>query len=394
MKLIERIIKPEYLYQPRQALRRICQTFQPQPETVNVPLPWKLGMTVRPSEDLGRALWRLGVYDLPLSEAIWRLIDRGETAIDVGANIGYATGLMASRSGAQGTVFAFEPHPKLFNELVSNVSNWRNNAISEIRAFELALSSKSGRAFLCEGTNFEKNRGTAKITQTPTSVAIHTARLDDVCGLHPVGLLKVDVEGHEFGVMEGGRRLLQARAIRDVVFEEHSRSFTSAVANLLAGLGYAIFALTRSVNGPLLVPDGKRYKTAASYLPPNFLATCDPKRVQRQRMAGFARTLMQWILLFLTALLVTFSLTRRSSIAGPQRNTEGWLFLRHVTSEYSAGIFTFYFRRSCWRPVPRNPAAPPHSDSTDHWVSCLMGSLLLLFYTGAEDSMAASKPRW
>lgn len=95
MKLAERINKPEYLYRPRQALQRIAQTLRPQPKTFQAVLPWGLRMWVRPSEDLGSALWRFGIYDLPLSETIWRLLDPGETAIDVGANIGYVTGLMA-----------------------------------------------------------------------------------------------------------------------------------------------------------------------------------------------------------------------------------------------------------------------------------------------------------
>lgn len=38
----------------------------------------------------------MGVYDLPVSETIWRLLDPGDYAIDVGASLGHMTGIMAA----------------------------------------------------------------------------------------------------------------------------------------------------------------------------------------------------------------------------------------------------------------------------------------------------------
>ncbi len=61
-------------------------------------------MRVRPAEGVGRSLWRLGVYDLVTCELCWRLLDPGETAVDVGANIGVVTGLLARRAGPAGEV--------------------------------------------------------------------------------------------------------------------------------------------------------------------------------------------------------------------------------------------------------------------------------------------------
>ncbi len=288
MKLRERINKPQYLYRPRQAPQRIVQTLLPQPKAVQVMLPWGLRIQVRPSEDTGNALWRFGIYDLPLSKAIWRLLDRAETAIDVGANIGYVTGLMAARSGPEGRVLAFEPHPRLFAELVSNISSWRGHRNSPIRPFEVALSSQSGLGFLYEGENFQTNCGTSRVTQECSKIEIRTARLDDICAdSGPIGMLKVDVEGHELEVLLGGEKLLRAKAIRDIVFEQHARSFNSPVPTLLAELGYAIFALTRSLTGPSLAAEGERYATV-SYLPANFLATSDPERaLARVKASGW-----------------------------------------------------------------------------------------------------------
>jgi hypothetical protein len=46
------------------------------------------------------------------------------TAIDVGANIGYLTLFFCNRVGAQGQVFAFEPEPDNFRELVRGTATF------------------------------------------------------------------------------------------------------------------------------------------------------------------------------------------------------------------------------------------------------------------------------
>ena len=119
-KCIYRLNKPEYIVRPQQMMKRVLSSVLPKPRTVEVMLPWGLRILVRPAEDIGAAIWRLGVYYLPLSEVIWRLLDPGEVAVDCGANVGYVTSLMAARVGPKGRVLSFEPHPKIFAELAAN----------------------------------------------------------------------------------------------------------------------------------------------------------------------------------------------------------------------------------------------------------------------------------
>jgi len=56
MRLAEYFDKPEYLYQPAQALKRLRRLLTAEPESAEVELPWGLTMRIRPREDLGRAL--------------------------------------------------------------------------------------------------------------------------------------------------------------------------------------------------------------------------------------------------------------------------------------------------------------------------------------------------
>jgi FkbM family methyltransferase len=286
MRFTERINKPEYLYRPSQLIRRIAQALLPEPETVEVMLPWGLRMRVRPGEDQGRAIWRLGVYDLVVSEALWRLLDPGETAIDAGASIGYMTGLMAARIGSNGSVLAFEPHPRIFAELASNVAGWVNQPIAHTTPLELALSSKNGSSWLSEPVDFDRNCGTSKISADEASGRrIETVCLDKVCAEYgSAEVLKLDVEGHELEVLRGAPRLLETDALRDIIFEEHSRSFKSPVASMLSDLGYTIFILTRSFTGPALTTEPGCF--TVPYLPPNFLATRDPERAVARLHTG------------------------------------------------------------------------------------------------------------
>jgi len=111
LRLLDSIAKPEYFFRPSQILNRLVRARAIGAPEVVAELPWNAQITVNSNEVHGRAILRLGVIDLPVSEAIWRILDPGDIALDVGANIGYMTSIMASRIGTAGTITAFEPHP-------------------------------------------------------------------------------------------------------------------------------------------------------------------------------------------------------------------------------------------------------------------------------------------
>ena len=110
---------PEYLFRPRQILHRFRRVYRGRSlgEFETVTLPWGRTIRVRPHEVIGSNIWCYGVFDLVVTEAIWRLLDESEMALDIGANIGQMTNLMRHRSGRAGKVHSFEPHPELFSEL-------------------------------------------------------------------------------------------------------------------------------------------------------------------------------------------------------------------------------------------------------------------------------------
>ncbi|MDB9459528.1 FkbM family methyltransferase [Dolichospermum circinale CS-545/17] len=98
---------------------------------------------------------------MSLTEVLWRLINPGETALDIGANIGYMTSIMAKRVGKTGKVFCFEPNLEVYAELCENINNWQQNlGVNNINAQQIALSNHAGSGVL---NLTSENRGEAFI---------------------------------------------------------------------------------------------------------------------------------------------------------------------------------------------------------------------------------------
>jgi FkbM family methyltransferase len=280
--------KPYYLFRPAQLLRRIGLLFNPRPgecEFDECTLPWGLPIRYRPAEMIGSSIARTGVYDLCVTESIWRLLETGETALDIGANIGYMTSVMAVRVGGGGTVIAFEPHPEVFSDLAYNVSRWAGGRLAaSIILHEAAASDHSAIGQLATTQAFPQNRGTAAVVDGNPGVtegnifhSIALKRLDDVISPDcAIGLLKLDVEGHEIQALKGAESLLSAHRVRDIVFEEHEAPPTP-VTQHLESLGYTLYRLEQTLLGAAI--SNLRNRTRAFYYePPCYLATCQPER--------------------------------------------------------------------------------------------------------------------
>lgn len=299
MNLINYINRPHYIFRPMQIYRRLFRSpRQNTQEFENVLLPWGVNIKIRPipSEIVGRSIWATGIYDLNVTELLWRLIDKGEIAVDVGANIGYMTSIMAKRVGETGKVWAFEPNPEVYQELSENISNWQQTIKwNNIDAQPLALSNSSGVGILVQNN---QNRGEGHIISDlndPNSKSkniiqnytVSLAKLDEIIpSSQQIGVMKIDVEGHELEVLQGSINLINAHNIRDIIFEEH-RGYPSSVSQFLEKHGYKIFRIWKGFWKPLLEPPTKNL--FHPFEAPNYLATREPERcIKRLKSLGWA----------------------------------------------------------------------------------------------------------
>jgi FkbM family methyltransferase len=282
MNVLNYLRRPEYVFRPRQVLRRLRRCCKRSADVEMVRLPWGAPVMVRPQENIGSSIYYYGIFDLVVPESIFRLLDPGEAAVDVGANIGQNTSLMASCAGRSGVVIAFEPHPEIFQELTSHVRLWQSLELARIQLENVALGSAEGEAALIDGADFATNRGSACLAQGVArdrlANHVHVRTMDSYLdGVSAVGLCKIDVEGHELNVLQGAHRTLARRGIRDIIYEDFSGQ-PSPVADLLRGAGYALFGLSRSWLGPVLRPlDSAALQPGFSH---NYVATLDVPRLK------------------------------------------------------------------------------------------------------------------
>ena len=143
------------------------------------------------------------------------IIKNGEILLDVGANIGYFTLLMAKLSGPSGKVFSFEPEDKNFKILEKNVKiNNYHNVVLEKKG----VSDRNGinKFFLSS-----KNTGMhslQKIRDDVKEVKIDVIKLDDYFSAldlaEKISLIKIDVEGAEFQVLNGMKTILKNKNLK------------------------------------------------------------------------------------------------------------------------------------------------------------------------------------
>jgi len=275
------LFKPEYLLRPRNIAARLRYR-----DTSR--LPAEMMATVRgrpfrihPDEVIGRHLLHFGLFDLLVTETLLRLAEPGETAADVGANIGYMSCVLADAVGPAGRVIAFEPHPEIFQDLV-----WNTRGLP-IEARPAATSDHEGTARLKMPVTFAGNRGIATLETTEESHAeidVALTTLDAAFLAERIGVLKIDIEGHELNALKGATRLLSGRRIRDIVFEEHN-PVGSPVAKYLAGFGYRVFRLHKTFRGPELIDADARI-AESTWESPSLLATLEPDRARRLLSRG------------------------------------------------------------------------------------------------------------
>ena len=184
-------------------------------------------MTCDLTELLQRQFYYFGTYfvEEKLLDRWAKEAEQAKVVFDVGANLGiYSLAALASRPGA--IVHAFEPTPEIAQHLRETVVL---NALDNLIVHQVAVSNRCGKAALHRlrgelGTNEGMNYiGTDKSAhEGAPGESVQTVSLDEFCRQHGVGqidLLKLDVQGHEFPVLQGAESLIRLGKIHTVFME-------------------------------------------------------------------------------------------------------------------------------------------------------------------------------
>lgn len=181
------------------------------------------------------------------------IVPRDRIAIDVGANRGNYT-FFLSRLAKQ--TIAYEPAPPMARFV-------REAQLPHVEVREAGVSDAAGLLTYCAPLNKkggpQYNIGYLGEGLPPGTKGIEmpvkVVRLDDE-NLTNVGFMKIDVEGHEYAVIDGARGLL-ARCRPNLLVEilegrgDREAVFRNKTVQLLAGLGYEVYVFARGALRPL-----------------------------------------------------------------------------------------------------------------------------------------------
>ena len=174
----------------------------------------------------------LGSYELEKRKAFERFIKPGSVVYDVGANVGYFSLLASVLVGPEGHVAAFEPLPRNISYLRKHVAL---NKLTNIVVIEAAVSDHAGEAFFNLGASTAMGH-LAESGEISVSLVSLDQLLEDRA-IQPPDYMKIDVEGAEYDVLCGARRLLKAH--HPLLFlDTHNRQAHNLTIAYLDTLGY------------------------------------------------------------------------------------------------------------------------------------------------------------
>jgi FkbM family methyltransferase len=223
---------PNYLTESRLVLemtcRENCQTVHLNDHALLCRVLGKYIMYAHP-EDVGITphLCLNGFWESWITIAMARQLKPGMFCLDIGANHGYYTLMMADAVGGAGRVLAVEPNPKLTDLL--NLSIELNGFQCNAKVLQKAAFDRNSQIL-----NFviPKNRWMdATLCRQPTEqdevVKVETITVDEMTVEWPhVDLIKIDAEGAEEWIWQGMEKTLKKNKHVMVIMEIKTQRYT------------------------------------------------------------------------------------------------------------------------------------------------------------------------
>jgi len=218
-------------------------------------------ITNNTSDEYGFFFSLLGYYDWKLWAIARAVCNKGDTIIEVGANVGTETVGFADIVGDNGKVISFEPVPENLKRLNACVDL---GSLSNVTIIPMAVSdtvgtidfmfpegSNSGIGHIDYGDEFRPGR---KFTVDMTT-------LDKYLENTPARLLMMDVEGAEPMVLRGGGEWIEKHSPVIVVEAHHHKQ---EMYDFFVSHNYTVYSIERlGLKKPQTDPDVTQYNWVA-----------------------------------------------------------------------------------------------------------------------------------
>jgi FkbM family methyltransferase len=177
---------------------------------------WDLDLT----EGIDFSIYLLGGFEPKTLKLYKKIIKKGDTVLDIGANIGSHTLPLALYTGKSGKVFAFEPTEYAVTKMRKNI-NLNKDLSSHISVHQVMLVEDenerlesdiySSWPLFHDGKRIHpEHKG--QLMETKGAVALTLDHMVKKLQINMIDFIKLDVDGHEYSVLMGGKETLKTSA--------------------------------------------------------------------------------------------------------------------------------------------------------------------------------------
>ncbi|MDM9380821.1 FkbM family methyltransferase [Chlorogloeopsis sp. ULAP01] len=192
-----------------------------------------------------------------LSSVICFFMKEDGVFLDIGANIGYHS-LYTAASFSNSQCICFEPHPKIYKQLVQNVLV--NTALKNICCHNIAVGEQNGEITFYVQRDDSYNRGLSSLAynydlgENCDQIKVNIIQLDDFIDENlksKISVIKIDTQGCEYQVFCGALDTInKSKPIIIFEFEPdyHSADSEGALKNILEKIpDYKILLIDRDL---------------------------------------------------------------------------------------------------------------------------------------------------
>ncbi len=214
---------------------------------------WSLDL----NEGIDFSIWLFGLFELETVRCYRRLVNSGDTVLDIGANIGAHTLFLAELVGKSGRVIAFEPTDYAFSKLTINceLNPKLVNRIqyNQVMLVDLDSSHKStpklysSWPLINQSDVHQQHQGKIKSTDGAQAHTLDSIILN--MDIQQVDFIKMDIDGFECSMLKGAKETLTRwhptiiMELAPYVLKEQGTSLNELV-RILTNLDYKFYSLS------------------------------------------------------------------------------------------------------------------------------------------------------
>lgn len=177
-------------------------------------------------------------------------LKKGGIFVDIGSNIGLFSLIAAKIVGEKGRVYSFEPTPETFFRFKQNIEL---NKKENIYPYNIAISNQTGLQDLSishDGYDAWNSLGKPSAGEDIERIKVNTLSFDEFINqfnIEKIDLIKIDVEGWELNVLNGGQHYFNKSNSAAILIEFGDINLQNAgfkskeLYDLLLSFGYNLY---------------------------------------------------------------------------------------------------------------------------------------------------------